>query len=402
MVANVIERLDWDLQEALDHCGKGFSGKLHIRSNLGYEWCFHFFMGRIVGESSGVHTGRRWQRLLRRHPDLVGKVEAEEFWRDSAAVLERMVKRGEITREQALTWSRTSLLESMFDILQLQWLCQQSEHSRLYFHLAVESDPQKGILPWIFFRVPELYHEALTQFFLWQQRHLGRLSPNLAPTMKGLIPLNASAPEKNLLALVDGERTVRDLACQLDQEPIEVMALLMPFVERGIVALRAIPDCITPKREQTPLVPIKPAAKPLIAHIDDNPIEGKLMGSIVQELGCDYLGINEPLKALPELLKTLSHKAKPALVFLDLVMPIVSGYEICAQLRRVPAFAETPIIILTANDGIVDRVRSKVVGATEFVSKPINQEKIAQLLDKYKVVSSNNREPHLQLSTQFI
>ncbi|MFN3360586.1 MAG: response regulator [Pseudanabaenaceae cyanobacterium] len=400
MVANVIKQLDWDLQEALNHCGKGFSGKLHIRSNLGYEWCFHFFMGRIVGESSGVHTGRKWQRLLRSHPNLASKVEGEEFWRDTAAALERLVKKGEITRDQALTWSRASLLESMFDILQLQWLCQQSEHSRLSFHLVMESDPKKGIMPWIFFRVPELYHEALTRFFLWQQHHLGRLSPNLAPIMKGLIPLDASPLEKHLLTLVDGEQTVRDLALQLEREPIEVMELLMPFVERGIVALKAIPDCITPKREEQTVVQGKPAVRPLIVHIDDNPIEGKLVESIVQELGCDYLGINEPLKALPELLKTVFLKAKPALVFLDLVMPIVSGYEICAQLRRVPAFAEIPIIILTANDGIVDRVRSKVVGATEFVSKPINQEKIAQVLEKYKVLEGA-AQTHLQMSQEF-
>jgi chemotaxis family two-component system response regulator PixG len=55
-------------------------------------------------------------------------------------------------------------------------------------------------------------------------------------------------------------------------------------------------------------------------------------------------------------------------------MPNTNGYEICTQLRKVSTFRNTPIIILTGNDGIIDRVRAKLVGATDFLSKPVNVE----------------------------
>ncbi|NES25026.1 MAG: response regulator, partial [Symploca sp. SIO3E6] len=74
---------------------------------------------------------------------------------------------------------------------------------------------------------------------------------------------------------------------------------------------------------------------------------------------------------------------KPELIFLDLVMPIANGYEICAQIRRVSAFQEIPVIIITSSDGIVDRVRAKVVGSSGFLTKPIEQEKVLHILHRY-------------------
>jgi two-component system, chemotaxis family, response regulator PixG len=84
------------------------------------------------------------------------------------------------------------------------------------------------------------------------------------------------------------------------------------------------------------------------------------------------------VKALVQLLEH-----KPDLIFLDLVMPIANGYEICAQIRRVSAFKETPVIILTSNDGIVDRVRAKMVGSSGFLAKPIEQDRVLSVLQKY-------------------
>jgi chemotaxis family two-component system response regulator PixG len=401
MVANINTTLDWDLGEALNHCSQNFSGQLHIRSDHGYEWCFHFFMGRIVGESEGVHAARRWQRLFSQNSQIANKIrdnklELAEFVQGTSVVLEKMVKKGQITREQALQWSRTSILESMFDILHLQWLCTQSGSYRLSFSLVPSSQQKGGVLPWIFFRTPELYQEALNQFFTWRQNSLGRYSPNLAPVLKGLVPVNASAFERNLLALLDGERTVRDLSLKLDRDPLEIMQTLLPFIDRGLVSLKAIPDLIPHKTHQpvaTPPVELPP--KPVVAYVDDNPMESKLMGSILTEMGCEYVPITDPIKALPELLKR-----KPDLIFLDLVMPIVNGYEVCAQIRRVPSFAETPVVILTANDGIVDRVRAKVVGSTEFLSKPIDRVKVSETLLKYNVIKAPTTQALHQFQVQ--
>ena len=65
------------------------------------------------------------------------------------------------------------------------------------------------------------------------------------------------------------------------------------------------------------------------------------------------------------------------------MMPIANGYEICTQLRRVPIFENTPIIIITGNDGVVDRVRAKMVGATGYITKPLEPKKILALVKRY-------------------
>jgi two-component system, chemotaxis family, response regulator PixG len=94
------------------------------------------------------------------------------------------------------------------------------------------------------------------------------------------------------------------------------------------------------------------------------------------------------VQALPILIEH-----KPDLIFLDLVMPVASGYEICAQLRRISVFANTPVIILTGSDGLFDRVRAKLVGSTDFITKPVTAEKVMGIVRKYVQAPSSASSP---------
>ncbi|MEM9806196.1 MAG: response regulator [Cyanobacteria bacterium P01_D01_bin.56] len=118
--------------------------------------------------------------------------------------------------------------------------------------------------------------------------------------------------------------------------------------------------------------------KSLVVYIEDHQADSQAMAQIVQNVGHGYANIVDPLHALPQLLEL-----KPQLIFLDLVMPLVNGYELCAQVRRISAFKEIPIIIVTNNDGIADRVRAKVVGASGFLGKPIREKRVTRVLEKY-------------------
>jgi len=102
------------------------------------------------------------------------------------------------------------------------------------------------------------------------------------------------------------------------------------------------------------------------------------MQIIVEREGYQFVGIRDSLRAVPILLSQ-----KPALIFLDLIMPVANGYEVCAQIRRVSALKKTPVVILTGNDGVVDRIRANMVGATDFLSKPIDDTKVIKLLQSY-------------------
>ena len=123
--------------------------------------------------------------------------------------------------------------------------------------------------------------------------------------------------------------------------------------------------------------PVKSNA-PRVVYIDDSPADSRSMAEIVGKLGYQYTNIPDPLLALPMLIEL-----KPKLIFLDLVMPIANGYEVCSQIRRISAFKEIPVIIVTSNDGIADRVRAKLVGASGFLGKPIEHEKVSKVLKKH-------------------
>ena len=103
-----------------------------------------------------------------------------------------------------------------------------------------------------------------------------------------------------------------------------------------------------------------------------------MLEDIITSNGLRFVKIQDAVQALPILIQD-----KPDLIFLDLIMPVASGYEICTQLRRISTFANTPIIILTGSDGFLDRVRAKVVGSTDFLTKPVVADKVMAIVRKY-------------------
>lgn len=118
--------------------------------------------------------------------------------------------------------------------------------------------------------------------------------------------------------------------------------------------------------------------KAMVVYVEDNPTDSQAMANILQGAGYNYTNIANSLQALPQLLEH-----KPQLIFLDLVMPMANGYELCAQIRRISAFSQTPVVIVTNNDGIVDRVHARFVGASSFLSKPIEEQRVLRVVKKY-------------------
>ncbi|NJL45929.1 MAG: response regulator [Leptolyngbyaceae cyanobacterium SM2_3_12] len=104
----------------------------------------------------------------------------------------------------------------------------------------------------------------------------------------------------------------------------------------------------------------------------------KAMGQVIRAAGYDFVSILEGARALPTL---VTHP--PDLVFLDLVMPDTNGYEICSNLRKISRFKDVPIIILSGNDGLVDQVRARLLGATDFLSKPMEPIVILSVIRKH-------------------
>jgi two-component system, chemotaxis family, response regulator PixG len=162
----------------------------------------------------------------------------------------------------------------------------------------------------------------------------------------------------------------------MNRDIVSLASSLLPFIQLGLVELTNISDAIAPISMITDAD--KPQ-KPVIACIDDSRLICHLMTTILFNAGYRSVSINDPLKSINILLAL-----KPDVIFLDLIMPNLNGYEVCHKLRKYSLLRNTPIIILTANDGMIDRVRAKMVGASGFLSKSkVDEQKVLKVVSKH-------------------
>ena len=134
----------------------------------------------------------------------------------------------------------------------------------------------------------------------------------------------------------------------------------------------------TLERPTQTLEPIKAKARSYkIVCIDDSP---SILQAIRTHLDEQFtvLMIANPLKALMQIMRQ-----KPDVILLDVGMPNLDGYELCAMLRRHPSFRETPVIIVTGHTGFIDRARAKLAGASGYLTKPFTKTELIETIAKH-------------------
>jgi len=74
---------------------------------------------------------------------------------------------------------------------------------------------------------------------------------------------------------------------------------------------------------------------------------------------------------------------KPHLIFIDIVMPRLDGYQACAIIKNNPDYSDIPVIMLTSKDGLFDRARGQVVGSDHYLTKPFTKDELLQSLQQH-------------------
>ncbi|MGB7439484.1 MAG: response regulator [Coleofasciculaceae cyanobacterium] len=383
---------------------KKFTGLLIIQEGQGQQWSLHFYLGSLTGASSEVHSTRRWCRQLSKYcPILPVETICNEpnrsHYCDYNSLLEMMVE-GTIEREQVVAVVRGNITEILFDIIQQgEKLRRAGTGKQLTYRQIPQDNPDSSS---ILIQAEQAWQQAIKTWLTWQQAGLGNLSPNLAPLISQAQELQRQTSPlvyDNLTTLADGSRTLRDLAVKLKQNLLPLTKSIIPYISKGLICLKKVEDfscAFKPPSLNVSVQSVPPPSRklPLVTYIDDNRFESQMMGQILRQAGYQFINIQDSVQALPILLEH-----KPDLIFLDLVMPLTNGYEVCTQIRRISMFKDTPVIILTGNDGIVDRVRAKMVGSTGFLAKPIEQEKVLAVLQRYLPVKMY-RQNNLQLKNE--
>ena len=104
---------------------------------------------------------------------------------------------------------------------------------------------------------------------------------------------------------------------------------------------------------------------PKILIVDDDITITELMKALVKTEGHEPTTVNDSLQAM-EIAKSLN----PDLITLDLMMPGLTGFELCKLMHEDPSFANTPIVIVSAKDDPESKEQAKQAGATDYLTKP--------------------------------
>lgn len=103
--------------------------------------------------------------------------------------------------------------------------------------------------------------------------------------------------------------------------------------------------------------------------IDDSKTIRKSAESLLKKEGCEVFTANDGFEALA---KIAEHR--PNVIFVDIMMPRLDGYQTCALIKNNRLFKETPVIMLSSKDSIFDKARGKIVGSEQYLTKPFTRD----------------------------
>jgi twitching motility two-component system response regulator PilG len=75
---------------------------------------------------------------------------------------------------------------------------------------------------------------------------------------------------------------------------------------------------------------------------------------------------------------------EPHLIFCDILMPRLDGYQTCAIIKRNPKFANVPVIMLSSKDGLFDKARGRMVGSQDYLTKPFTKDQLLQAVEHHR------------------
>jgi twitching motility two-component system response regulator PilG len=167
------------------------------------------------------------------------------------------------------------------------------------------------------------------------------------------------------LEALERQPCLYELAVQLDVDLLVLGKVVAEMVRSHIITLHPYNTAFTQTR-------------PIIACIDDSITVQRKVKLILEAEGYRVLGLSDPLRAL----SSLMHEP-PALVLMDVAMPYIDGYELCRMLRQSSTLKNTPIVMLTGRDGLVDRVRARLVGTVDYITKPFDAKSLTDVVTKF-------------------
>jgi twitching motility two-component system response regulator PilG len=125
---------------------------------------------------------------------------------------------------------------------------------------------------------------------------------------------------------------------------------------------------------------------PLVLVVDDSPTIRKIVEVTLKRERIRVLGVGDGLSALAAVADR-----QPCLVLLDITLPGMDGYQICQVIKQRPTSKHIPVVMLSGRDGLFDKVRGKLVGSNQYVTKPFDPAALVKAVTKHMLAPSQTR-----------
>lgn len=345
------------------------TGELYLEDDAGHTWLLFLSHGHLVYIADRhSHSLERLQDLLYGQgipwpsPDSLIESKAGASWVEYECLwwLLDHCKLSQIH----LVW-RALLRESLFDVVSLN-------RGWFKFYSASPLTPQ-----WHNLSLTGLLNDSLSHLREWKKLHPDLRSLDQSLELTDIKPTGNDPADqwfRQLEPFVRERITLRRLSRQLGRDVVTVGKLLLPYLHQGYLQLSSWG---TNGHTRT-FPPLSWRRSPRVVCVDDAATIRQVVESTLQTAGYEATAIAHPLTAL-----SLIFQLNPDLIFLDIAMPELDGYEFCTLLRHTPRFRYTPIIMLTSLVGWGDRLRAKVAGATDYLSKPFSTQELLTITHRY-------------------
>ena len=101
--------------------------------------------------------------------------------------------------------------------------------------------------------------------------------------------------------------------------------------------------------------------------------------TLLQKVGCEVVTAIDGFDALAKIVDN-----NPDIIFVDIMMPRLDGYQTCALIKNNPDYANTPVIMLSSKDGLFDKARGRIVGSDEYLTKPFSKDELFDAINQYR------------------
>jgi len=117
--------------------------------------------------------------------------------------------------------------------------------------------------------------------------------------------------------------------------------------------------------------------------IDDSKTIRRTAETLLKKVGCDVITATDGFEALAKIADN-----RPDIIFVDIMMPRLDGYQTTALIKNNKVFKTTPVIMLSSKDGLFDRARGRIVGSEQYLTKPFTKEELLGAIKRHVAKAS--------------